>query len=150
MKNKIRNYIFVMFMAVFIFSCKEKVDVPEHLGTDAGMIESDTSQDALDWDGTYTATFPCADCKGIETTIELRNDNTYSIKEIYLGKSDGVIEENGKLSWDETGSKIVLENIEQPEFSRMFLVGENLLYALDKEGKMIEGKQPDDYILYKK
>lgn len=149
MKNKTQIYFAIFLITMFVFSCKEKAEVQEYLGTDGGMVE-DTSQNALDWDGVYAGTLPCADCDGIETSIELNNDNTYNIREVYVGKSDGVVEEHGNFTWHEHGTKIVLVNTQDSRFNRIFLVGENLLYALDEQGKMIEGEQADSYVLHKK
>ena len=48
-----------------------------------------TTENALDWNGTYKGILPCADCEGIKTELELNSDKTYEIKETYLGKGDG-------------------------------------------------------------
>ena len=52
--------------------------------------------------GVFTGVLPCADCKGIETTLTLKenkekNERTYTLKEVYLGQgSDKPFETTGK------------------------------------------------------
>jgi uncharacterized lipoprotein NlpE involved in copper resistance len=48
----------------------------------------DNSRNALDWQGVYVGTVPCADCEGIRTRIELRGDGTFTRALTYLGKDD--------------------------------------------------------------
>ncbi|MFX6794395.1 copper resistance protein NlpE N-terminal domain-containing protein, partial [Acinetobacter baumannii] len=44
-----------------------------------------TAENSLDWDGKYKGTLPCADCEGIKTELELKDDKTYELTETYLG-----------------------------------------------------------------
>lgn len=108
------------------------------------VIDSHTSKNALDWNGIYQGTLPCADCEGIKTTITLNKDLTYSVKEDYLGKKDGVFESKGTFTWDARGQKITLS-----ENKRSYFVGENTLTHLDNSGKKIEGDLANLYILKK-
>ena len=36
----------------------------------------------------YHGILPCADCSGLDTTLTLSPDNTYSLSEVYQGKND--------------------------------------------------------------
>lgn len=115
---------------------------------DSTLVEMHNSQNALDWQGTYKGTTPCASCEGIETEITLSNDLTFVIKTKYLGKGDGkIFEEKGTLTWNETGSIVVLNDLkEQPN---QFKVGENTLTQLDMNGAIITGELAAMYILKK-
>src|SRR5690554_4616244 len=70
-----------------------------------------TSEISLDWEGRYTGLLPCADCEGIETTVNLLGDQTFIIRETYLGKGEDPIEETGDFVWTEDGGSVELETV---------------------------------------
>ena len=109
------------------------------------ITDSHTSENSLDWDGTYQGELPCADCEGIKTTITLNKNLTFGIKEEYLGKKDGVFESKGTFKWSDDGSKVVLSNADKNAYA----VGENTLTMLDGSGAKIEGDLASLYILEK-
>lgn len=45
--------------------------------------------------GTYSGTFPCADCGGKDVTLTICKDSTYCLKYKYQDKDEREIEENG-------------------------------------------------------
>ncbi|SKB35723.1 Uncharacterized lipoprotein NlpE involved in copper resistance [Parapedobacter luteus] len=102
------------------------------------------SRNAVDWSGTYHGTLPCADCPGIDYTLTLKTDNSYLLKTQYLEKGDSVFRESGSFSWDESGSRITLD-----ERNEKFQVGENRLFHLDRDGNRITGNLAAHYILTK-
>lgn len=106
----------------------------------------DTSENALDWNGTYEATVPCADCPGIKTSLTLNNDKTFSITEEYLERKSKS-EDKGTFTWDATGSIITLKG---KTANYKYKVGENMLIQLDMEGKEIDGPNKDLYVFKKK
>lgn len=113
----------------------------------AGMATGDNSQNALDWQGTYQGTLPCADCYGIKMSLTLNRDNSYSMTEEYLGKSKKVFDRSGKFEWSDDGGSISIQDGDSKYF---FKVGENQLFKLSLEDrKVIEGKLADQYILHK-
>ena len=62
------------------------------------------SRNSLDWAGTYRGVLPCADCPGIETTVTLRADGTYSATSRYLER-DVARTGEGRFSWSNDGGK---------------------------------------------
>ncbi|WP_232333172.1 copper resistance protein NlpE N-terminal domain-containing protein [Mariniflexile maritimum] len=108
------------------------------------IADTHTSENSLDWQGTYQGVLPCADCEGIKTTITLNNDLTFKIKEVYLGKKEGVFESKGTFKWLSNGQKITLS-----DNNRNYFVGENTLTRLDNSGEKIEGDLASLYILNK-
>ena len=106
-----------------------------------------TSKTSVDWDGIYRGVLPCADCDGIETTISLNRNKSYTLSTKYLGKSDSVYETSGQFSWSKQGNSIRLEN--GPTNANNFFVGENALTQMDKDGNRITGATADKYILRK-
>ena len=107
-----------------------------------------TTENALDWNGTYKGILPCADCEGIKTELELNSDKTYEIKETYLGKGDGKpFESKGSFQFDNKNSSII--ELDKAGDSRKYFVAEGYLKALDIDGKEITGDLADKYQLKK-
>lgn len=105
-----------------------------------------TSQNALDWSGSYTGVLPCADCVGIETKIELHSNLSYKTSVKYLGKSPKSFESEGEFTWDESGSKVILQGENPPN---AYKVIENALIALDMDGNVVDGDLKSNYRLKK-
>ena len=138
-----------LFMASFI-SCSSEKSLEQGYSVEISSSSiplGDNSQTSLDWKGVYKGTLPCADCEGIETTINLKSDGTFKRIQKYLGKEDGFFADEGTFQWDENGSKITISG-EQGE-SQLYLVGENALFHLDKDGNRISGDLAPNYILAK-
>jgi heat shock protein HslJ len=113
---------------------------------EASPATADNSRNALDWDGLYSGILPCADCGGIQTSLELLRDNTYKIKQVYLGKEENRFDGSGKFEWNKNGNIITLDN---GEGMNQYLVGEQELIMLDTEGNRITGEGADNYVLAK-
>lgn len=105
----------------------------------------DNSQLSLDWAGVYQGVLPCADCEGIKTQLLLNEDLSYVLQTQYMGEYDSIFTENGSFEWDDSGSKISLSNQKNHDY----LVGENQLFRLDREGNRITGSLENHYILKK-
>lgn len=105
----------------------------------------DNSMITLDWDGIYQGILPCADCEGIKTQLILHKDLTYTLQTQYVGRKDTVFTEKGKFNWVENGGSIILDNA----CKQKYLVGENRIFHLDKDGKRISGDLADKYVLKK-
>lgn len=102
---------------------------------------------AFDKAGVYTGVIPCADCSGIETTLELRADGTYSLTEIYKDKKDGRFESSGKFQWDAAASCITVG--EGDDMISYIVEGDHLI-MLDRDGQRVTGELADHYVLTKK
>ena len=107
----------------------------------------DNSMNSLDWQGTYSGTVPCADCAGIETSLTLKGDNSFSLKTNYIGKPGSASEEKGNFSWNNEGNTISLSGITNKP--NQYFVGENKIIQLDLSGNRISGDQASNYILNK-
>ena len=111
-----RNINLLILISLFIFfSCQSEKntetvneDFPETIEVPINPTPGDNSMNALDWEGTYVGTLPCADCEGIETELTINYDGTYSYKTTYLGKETEAEEVTGTFQWDENGSVITL------------------------------------------
>jgi uncharacterized lipoprotein NlpE involved in copper resistance len=129
---------------------EENVETVDAYPPDGNKMEAigDTSENSLDWAGVYEGTTPCADCEGIKTVLELKNDKTYILSQTYLGKPAGENEftQTGNFVWDRAGKMIRLKT-ESGAFQ--YDVGENKLWMLDVKRNRIEGDLADMYILKK-
>ncbi|WP_177761222.1 copper resistance protein NlpE [Flavobacterium sp. I3-2] len=107
--------------------------------------DGSTAQTALDWAGIYAGTLPCADCEGIQTELALNDDNTFVIKQTYLGKKE-TIEDKGTIMWHDG----TIAHLKGKIVDMKLKVEENQLVFLDQDGKVIDGPLKDKYIFKKK
>jgi copper homeostasis protein (lipoprotein) len=140
----------VAFGVILLLSCQtQKTTTSDNASEEMKNPDAaHTSQNVLDWDGVYRGVLPCADCEGIQTTVELKKDLSFKTKTIYLGKSDSVYEANGKISWNEKGNAITLTPSDKGEATQYF-VGEGVLTQLDKQGNKIKSDNATRYLLSK-
>jgi copper homeostasis protein (lipoprotein) len=104
------------------------------------------SQDSLDWPGIYYGFLPCADCKGVKTTLALNKNGSYMLITQYVGKSEREIVEKGKFTWDDKNNNVVLTP-RNNSATRYYFVGENRLIQLDDKGDRITGNLAERYVL---
>ncbi|MFD1771875.1 copper resistance protein NlpE [Sphingobacterium suaedae] len=148
-----RNFVPMILLCAGFASCTQPT-TSDKMVTDSTTHEAlaetqdtvHTSQNSLDWTGTYEGTIPCADCPGIKTTIILHDDETFQVTSEYLDR-DLKVEDTGKLMWHDHGSVIHLTG---KETDIKLKVGENQLFQLDQDGRMITGDLAENYIYKKK
>ena len=138
MKN---SFIFLILSVLIIgvAACNSQKKVAKTSG-----ISADNSKTSLDWIGIYQGILPCADCPGINTQLILNRDMTFKVKTNYLERGVGV-ETEGKFSWNKESNIITLDS----NYPQKYLVGENKLFSLDREGNRITGDLADRFILRK-
>lgn len=144
-----RKKIFLMSivaLAIGVSACNNH----QQKGNDPEIAAmSGNAQISLDWAGIYAGILPCADCEGIQTTVELKSDNSYKMTVMYLGK-EGTFEMTGTFTWNEAGNTITFNNgNENGGFATQYFVGENTLTQLDMDGNRITGEYADNYVLRK-
>ena len=120
------NFILVLILlpAILFWACNKKVMTDDQKQS-TEIPDGHNSKTALDWNGVYTGTLPCADCDTIKTMLTLNSDETYSIKTIHVGKSDEVYEQRGPFKWKEDGQHIVLQENDSSRAANTYHVGEN-------------------------
>lgn len=134
-----------------MISCKTQTPATTNkqaVETETKLPVADNSRNSVDWPGTYTGNLPCADCQGIQTTLALRKDQTYTLQTKYTGKSEKVTSIEGTFSWNSQGSIITLKP-SSGNSAEMYQVGENVLFKLDQQGNRITGVLADRYKLVK-
>ena len=146
--------LLIALFAITLGSCtnqSKKQDGTHQDGTsiDEGVIDSHTSEMSLDWVGVYEGMLPCADCEGLETVIELKDDRTYVAHYTYLGsrEDENKFTNEGTFTFDVLGNNITLESENE---TSQYKVGENQLIMLNQDGELNTGELADFYVLKKK
>lgn len=93
----------------------------------AGVLESHSSRNSLDWPGTYSGTLPCAGCPGIDLVLILDRHGSYQLTTFYRDSETRPEVVQGRFVWDGEGARITLD---EAGGSSRFLVGEGNLFAL--------------------
>ncbi len=155
MNSSLFSFALVSFLFIGCSKPEEKKIPTTEIKLDSTEIalskpSSDNSQTALDWVGTYFNVLPCASCEGIETWLTLKPNSTFELKTNYLGLNDAREEIfTGTFEWDSSGSTIQLKGL-IGDAPGKYKIGENRIWHLDQEGKVIEGALAERYILNKK
>ncbi|WP_313805453.1 copper resistance protein NlpE [Flavobacterium sp.] len=128
-----------------IFGCEfGNKEESETIAEETSLVPDEhTSENALDWNGTYEGVIPCADCPGIATKITLHEDKTYELSVLYQEREKQPTVSKGSFTFDETGSSITLDE------GTRYKVKEGCLALLDGDGKEIEGALKANYVLNK-
>ncbi len=144
------SVLFIILLIAHLYSCHtsntDNAGQSDSLVHD-GVPDMHTSRIALDWDGTYFGVLPCADCAGIETTLEIDYDGSFILQTVYLGENEeNIFTEKGRYEWNDRGSIITLKDMQPPN---QYFVGENHLIHLDVDGQRITGELSEHYVLRK-
>jgi len=145
MKNQVTALFFMLFM-LFTSGCAHYAQSGDAAAA-RPVSAGDNSMVSLDWEGVYRGVLPCADCRGIETEVTVEQGGRAIVRRTYAGKSERVFTEEGRLTWDAKGRTIAIR-LKDGDVSH-YLVGENRLVMLDREGNRITGQLAERYILRK-
>lgn len=100
-----------------------------------------------DWPGIYNGFLPCDDCAGVKTTLALNKNGSYVMITQFTGKSPRDYVEKGKFSQGEKENTILLTPRKKGEDTHLYLVAEDALITLDKNGNRFSGKEAERYVL---
>ena len=149
--NKLSGYgVLIALLAFTLMSCTNQGNKNQDATTnDETVVDMHTSEISLNWAGVYEGTMPCADCEGIETTVELRDNNTFTATFNYLGEGDKAhtYTNEGTFTWDDSGQNVIL--VAEDDISQ-FKVGENNITMLGADGEVNTGELAEYYVLNKK
>lgn len=107
----------------------------------------DTTQNSVDWAGTYYGVTPDENSKGTETELTLNNNSTYVLKTNKFGDVSTLKKNSGNFVWE--GNNIKLQGISESSTPAHFWVQENRILQLDNKGKVITGEKANQYALEK-
>jgi heat shock protein HslJ len=95
------------------------------------VIDMHNSRNSLDWAGEYSGVLACSDCAGIETTLTLRSDDTYTLNTRALEREEQSVITQGQIIWADTGNALSLNF---RDTNRQFAVNEGRLVLLNQDG----------------
>ena len=78
--------------------------------------------DAKAFAGNFSGTLPCADCPGIDSTLELHTDGTFMLMESYQERKVEPAMLEGTWTAEENGSRIRLDPNSKSEQDRLYAV----------------------------
>ncbi|WP_180336331.1 copper resistance protein NlpE N-terminal domain-containing protein [Pontibacter ramchanderi] len=93
--------------------------------------------------GTWVGSIPCADCPGIDYSLELNPDSTYRERMVYQGRSATPFVQSGK--WGVGNGRVRLTK--QGTGNNQFAIDGEALVMLDSEGSRIESTHAEAYRL---
>ncbi len=132
-----KRILYLILLGILIFaSCKSNKNRDK-------VKDEHSAEFALDYEGIYKGTLPCADCGGIEIDLTLNKDKTFVYEVVYLDKVDGTSVYKGNYTIKEN-----ILTIKADKFINFF-VGESSLIYLGDELKPNTGKLSKYYILKK-
>ncbi|MEG1545899.1 MAG: copper resistance protein NlpE [Bacteroides sp.] len=108
------------------------------------VVDMHNAENSLDYQGTYKGTLPAADCPGIETTLTLNKDNSFTLQSVYIDR---------KTTFDEKGTYAIIDNIitatTDDGETKYYKVGENHLKMLNADKEEVTGELAESYTLKK-
>jgi uncharacterized lipoprotein NlpE involved in copper resistance len=147
---KVKQTLVIVLLLSLLSSCSNSGGKSE-----AGMTEQEKALQepppppklAVDH---YYGTLPCADCAGIETELSLKSDSTWMMHIIYdkrPAKGPGSNEMSEEGMWMMHGDTLHLMG--RKDAPSMYIKTDSSLIQLDMNGKKIEGKLAEKYVLKK-
>lgn len=140
-----KQYVCAALCLICLAACGNSAS--KTTGEEAAPVAIDDghyASNALDYTGIYAGTIPAADCPGIEVTLVLNDDSTFSCDYDYLER-DASFESKGRY-WVE---KNLLTTVGERSDTMYYKVEENRLRQLDSQKQPIPGKVGEKYVLLK-
>ena len=143
-----KSRILILAAAALLAACGGNTQKKAAAGgaeTVAEAPDMHTAETSLDYQGTYTGTFPASDCPGIDARLVLKKDGTFDLHMKYLER-DSEFEDKGGYSVKGNLLTLTPENGEGIEY---YKVEENRLRRLDADKQPITGPLAENYVLKK-
>ena len=134
-------------LCFFLFACNNSVKKVKNNGADTILTEVPDrhyAEISLDYEGIYKGVLPAADCPGIETTLTLNPDKSFTLHSVYMEKNTSFV-----ATGTYTVEKDLLTLKETSKEWSYYKVEENRLRKLDKDKKEITGELANHYVLKK-
>lgn len=144
-----KKNVLILAAAFALVACggnaPKKKAAAETQTTTAAAPDMHTAETSLDYLGTYEGTLPAADCPGIQTTLTLDPDGTYTLHMKYIDR-DAEFDEKGVFSVKE--NLLTLTQLDDGS-EEYYKVEENRLRMLDAEKQPVTGALAENYVLQK-
>jgi uncharacterized lipoprotein NlpE involved in copper resistance len=141
------KFIYSILMIVLVASCDSN---PSPIAANDSAFKTEVPRTPVIKAENYVGTLPCADCEGIDVTLQLKNDSSYIMNSVYKGSkvdsSNNHLVDNGtwRMIGDDTIVLLTKGN------SIKYIKSGSTLTQLDGNGKVITGPLADNFILHKK
>lgn len=144
-----KESLLILAAALAMVSCggnaQQKAATAGTQQTTAAAPDMHNAETSLDYLGVYKGTLPAADCPGIETTLTLAPDGSYTLHLKYIDR-DSEFDEKGVFTVKENLLTLTPSEDGQPQY---YKVEENRLRRLDAEKQPVTGALADNYTLQK-
>lgn len=140
------NKLGILVLVAMLSACGGNSTTKMHAGqvAEEEVVEQHTAANSLDYVGVYKGTLPAADCPGIEVTITLHADGTYTETNNYIERD--TFTTIGKYTVEDNLLILDTEGFERPDY---YKIEENRLRMLDAEKQPIKGMLEANYVLNK-
>jgi uncharacterized lipoprotein NlpE involved in copper resistance len=106
----------------------------------AGVQPGPGAIDSKAFAGKFSGSLPCADCPGIDETLELAADGSFTLTDVYRERPQGTFTLQGTWSADADGKQIRLDPGSKAERDRLFAIEDNdTLSPLGADGERVDG-----------
>lgn len=143
MKKKI-YFVALALTATSITGCmnNKKSDLTQRADS-TQAADMHTAATSLDYYGEYKGTIPAADCPGIEVTLTLNKNNTYTLNNIYIDRKNAEFKEEG--TFNVKGNLLTLK--EKSGGESYYKVEEGRVVMLNADKQPPQGEMKDLYVL---
>lgn len=140
-----KQLFFLIAVICFVACNSNKNGVTSTDGADnAGTLQSPVATAEH-----YSGTIPCADCEGIDVSIQLNSDSTFIINTLYKGSRADSLNNKYKLIglWRLYGDTLNLTDANGVHTK--YIKTDTALIQLGNDGKLITGHLASMYVLHK-
>lgn len=144
-ESSMKKIVVLLCSCFLMTACVNSSKINKEEKKSETVADMHNAENSLDVDGIYTGTFPAADCPGIETTLTLNKDNTFTLHSVYIDRKDGTFDDKGTYTLDKNLLTLKVDG----DSDQYYKVGENKLFRLDSDKREITGPLAEHYILTK-
>lgn len=121
---------------------QDNASATESIESEKTEMDLHNAENSLDYWGSYSGTFPAADCPGIEMTLVLKKEKRFELTMNYVDRN---------ITFSDQGDYTVTGNILTliGQSTDYYRIGENLLRKLDSDKQPITGDLANHYLLIK-
>jgi uncharacterized lipoprotein NlpE involved in copper resistance len=143
---ELMKILYSILLLLFITSCDSN---PSPIAANDSAFKTEVPRTPVIKAENYVGTLSCADCEGIDVTLQLKNDSTYIMNSVYKGSkvdsSNNHVVDNG--TWNVDGDTVLLTT--KGNTTKYIKINAGLI-QLDANSQRIAGASPDDFVLHKK
>ena len=144
-----KNLLLLLILVLALVSCggqKKQEVVAEEVVTEVEAFDDGHyAENSLDYWGVYKGVLPAADCPGIETTLTINEDNTFSLLSVYIDR-DTSFDEKGTYTLEKGYMTLTFDGDEEVQY---YFIGEDTATRLTSDKEFVESELAEHYVLNK-